>query len=230
MIIGGIQKNSLIDFPAKICCVIFTAGCNFDCPYCHNPELVKPPYTPINPEEIFAFLNKRKSLLDGVAITGGEPTLQKDLPEFCEQIKSIGIPIKIDTNGSRPKVIEFLLKNRLIDYIAMDVKTLPENYSPHIAQNILPADILQSIQLIKNSDIPHEFRTTCVKPFINEDIIYKIARIIKDADLFVLQKANIQNTVLHPDCFENQDSTFSADEIESFKKIVMPYVKKAMIR
>jgi pyruvate formate lyase activating enzyme len=230
MIIGGIQKNSLIDFPAKICCVIFTAGCNFDCPYCHNPELVKPPYTPINPEEIFAFLNKRKSLLDGVAITGGEPTLQKDLPEFCEQIKSIGIPIKIDTNGSRPKVIEFLLKNRLIDYIAMDVKTLPENYSPHIAQNILPADILQSIQLIKNSDIPHEFRTTCVKPFINEDIIYKIARIIKDADLFVLQKANIQNTVLHPDFFENQNSTFSADEIESFKKIVMPYVKKAMIR
>ncbi|MDA3897834.1 MAG: anaerobic ribonucleoside-triphosphate reductase activating protein [Desulfobacteraceae bacterium] len=230
MIIGGIQKNSLIDFPAKICCVIFTAGCNFDCPYCHNPELVKPPYTPINPEEIFAFLNKRKSLLDGVAITGGEPTLQKDLPEFCEQIKSIGIPIKIDTNGSRPKVIEFLLKNRLIDYIAMDVKTLPENYSPHIAQNILPADILQSIQLIKNSDIPHEFRTTCVKPFINEDIIYKIARIIKDADLFVLQKANIQNTVLHPDFFENQNSTFSAGEFESFKKIVMPYVKKAMIR
>lgn len=230
MIIGGIQKNSLIDFPAKICCVIFTAGCNFDCPYCHNPELVKPPYTPINPEEIFAFLNKRKSLLDGVAITGGEPTLQKDLPEFCEQIKSIGFPIKIDTNGSRPKVIEFLLRNRLIDYIAMDVKTLPENYSPHIAQNMPPADILQSIQLIKNSDIPHEFRTTCVKPFVNADIIYEIARIIKDADLFVLQKANIQNTVLHPDFFENQDSTFSADEIESFKKIVMPYVKKAMIR
>jgi len=230
MIIGGIQKNSLIDFPAKICCVIFTAGCNFDCPYCHNPELVKPPYTTITSEDIFAFLNKRKYLLDGVAITGGEPTLQKDLPGFCAQIKSLGFPIKIDTNGSRPKVMEFLIKNRLIDYIAMDIKTLPENYSPHIAKNIPPTDILHSIDLIKNSHISHEFRTTCVKPFVSADIIYEIARLIKDADLFVLQKANIQNTVLHPDFFEYQDRQFSADEIESFKKNVTPYVKKAMIR
>jgi len=233
MIIGGIQKNSLIDFPSKICCVLFTAGCNFDCPYCHNPELVKPPFTAMDTEEIFIFLNKRKSLLDGVAITGGEPSLHKDLPDFCEQIKALGYPIKIDTNGSRPEVIAFLIKNSLIDYIAMDIKTLPENYSPHIVPNIDPAVILKSIYLIKNSGIPHEFRTTCAKPFINAVIIDKIARLIEGADLHVLQKVNISNTILHPDFFENPDNTdskFSTNEIESLQKRVLPYVKKSMIR
>lgn len=230
MIIGGIQKNSLIDFPAKICCVIFTAGCNFECPYCHNPELIKPPFKTINPEEIFVFLDKRKSLLDGVAITGGEPTLQKDLPEFCERVKTFGFPIKIDTNGSRPKDIALLIQNSLVDYIAMDIKSLPDNYSPHIAQNVDPADILESINVIKTSGLPHEFRTTCVKPFVNADIMHEIARIIDGANLFVLQKANFQNTILHPAFFENNVKPFSTDEIESFQKTVSPFVDKTLIR
>ncbi|MBC2716795.1 MAG: anaerobic ribonucleoside-triphosphate reductase activating protein [Desulfobacteraceae bacterium] len=230
MIIGGIQKNSLIDFPSKISCVIFTAGCNFDCPYCHNPELVNPPFTTINPEEIFAFLKKRKFLLDGVVITGGEPTLQQNLPDFCDQIKTLGFPIKMDTNGSRPEVIHSLIKKNLIDYIAMDIKTLPEKYSPHIAQNIHPDAILESIHSIKNSKIPHEFRTTCVKPFVDADIIFKITRIIEGADLFVLQKANICNSILHPEFFQNYDWKFVVEDITSFQKIASPFVKKTMIR
>jgi pyruvate formate lyase activating enzyme len=230
MIIGGIQKNSFIDFPGKISCVVFTAGCNFKCPYCHNPELVRPPFTTINPEEIFTFLNKRKSFLDGVTITGGEPTLQKGLPEFCDRIKPFGFSIKIDTNGSRPDVIDILIKNNQVDYIAMDIKTLPEKYSPHIAKKIPPADILQSIYLIKNSGIPHEFRMTCVKPFVNSEIIIKTATIIEGADLFVLQKANFQNTILHQNFFQNKDKKFANDEISSFQKLALPFVKKTLIR
>jgi pyruvate formate lyase activating enzyme len=230
MIIGGIQKTSLIDFPAKICCVIFTAGCNFACPYCHNPELVKPPFETINPEEIFVFLEKRKSLLDGLTITGGEPTLQNDLSEFCEKVKSFGFPIKIDTNGSRPKVIEFLIKNNLVDYIAMDIKSLPDKYAPHIAKNVDPANILESVRVIKKSGIPHEFRTTCVKPFVTAEIIHEIGRLTSRADLFVLQKASFKNTILHPAFFENIDARFSDDEIDSFQKSVSSYVKKTIIR
>jgi len=230
MILGGIQKNSLIDFPSKISCVIFTAGCNFDCPYCHNPELVNPPFTTIDPEDIFAFLKKRKFLLDGVVITGGEPTLQKDLFAFCKKIKSLGFPIKLDTNGSHPKIIQPLIKNKLIDYIAMDFKTLPEQYSPHIVRKIHPETILESIHLIKDSKIPHEFRTTCVKPFVDAEIIEKIAQIINGADLFVLQNANISNSILHPDFFQNYDWKFKKEELTSFQKIALPFVKKTMIR
>ncbi len=230
MIIGGIQKSSLIDFPTKISCVLFTAGCNFDCPYCHNPELVKPPFTTMNPEEIFAFLNKRKSLLDGVVITGGEPTLQKNLLGFCEKIKALGFPIKLDTNGSHPQVIQSLIDNQLLDYIAMDIKTLPEKYSLYIAQNINPDSIFKSMHIIRHSKIPHEFRTTCVKPFLDADIIYKIAQGIDGADLFVLQKADIQNSILHPEFFQNHDWKFKNKEIESFQKIAAPFVKKTMIR
>ena len=233
MIIGGIQKNSLIDFPSKICCVLFTAGCNFDCPYCHNPELVKPPFTPVDLEEIFVFLDKRKSLLDGVAITGGEPTLQKDLPDFCTQIKSLGYPIKIDTNGSRPKVIENLIRNNLVDYIAMDIKTRPDNYAPYIARNIDPKDICDSVYLIKPSGFPHECRTTCANPFVTALIIDQIARLIEGADLHVLQKVNISDAILHPDFFatpDRIDSKFSADEMTAFQKALLPYVKNSLIR
>lgn len=230
MIIGGIQKTSLIDFAPKISCVLFTAGCNFDCPYCHNPELVKAPFTSIATEEIVAFLEKRQSLLDGVVITGGEPTLQKDLPAFCEKIKSLGFLLKLDTNGSRPEIVRSLIKNRQVDYIAMDVKTLPDHYFPHIAQHTSPETILKSIHLIRNSGISHEFRTTCVKPFVDTDIIKKIARLINGADLFVLQQAAIGDTVLRPEFFDSRDWKIKPSELQSFKHLVAPFVKKTLIR
>lgn len=230
MIIGGIQKTSLIDFASKISCVLFTAGCNFDCPYCHNPELVNAPFTPIAQEEIFAFLEKRQSLLDGVVITGGEPTLHKDLPAFCEKIKSLGFLLKLDTNGSRPEILRSLIKNRQVDYIAMDVKTLPDHYFPDIAQHTSAETILESIHLIRNSGISHEFRTTCVKPFVTADIIQKIAHLIHGADLFVLQQAAIGDTVLHPDFFDTFDWKIKPSELKSFQHLAAPFVKKVSIR
>lgn len=230
MIIGGIQKNSLIDFPSKISCVIFTAGCNFDCPYCHNPDLVSPPFTTLDPEEIFIFLKKRKSLLDGVVITGGEPTLHKDLFDFCHQIKSMGFPIKLDTNGSHPGTVQNLLKNHLIDYIAMDVKTIPEKYTPHLAKKTEAETILASIPIIINSGIPHEFRTTCIKPFVGNDIIHEISRMIKGADLYVLQKGNIENTILHPEFFQNREWRVNATEMAHFQKTASVFVKNTIIR
>lgn len=230
MIIGGLQKNSLIDYASKISCVIFTAGCNFHCPYCHNPELVNPPFTEINQEEIFRFLEKRKSLLGGVVITGGEPTLQKNLIEFCKKVKALGYPIKLDTNGSHPKIIRCLIETSQIDYIAMDIKTAPDQYMPFISKTISEDTILESIQLIKNSGVSHEFRTTCVKPFVDEDIIKEISLSIDGADLFVLQHANITNTVLDPEFFEDVAWKCSDPEIKSFQDIAAPFVKKTLIR
>lgn len=230
MIIGGIQKTSLIDFPAKISCVVFTGGCNFACPYCHNAELVNPPFKTISQDEVFAFLNTRLSLLDGVVITGGEPTLQSDLLQFCEKIKTLGFPIKLDTNGSHPQVIRSLIERGCLDYIAMDIKTLPEKYGDHIAPKLDAGTILESIHLILNANISHEFRTTCLKPFVDADIILQVARIISGADLFVLQKAHIDNSVLHPDFFQNRDWKFAISELSSFQKIAQPFVKKTIVR
>ncbi|HEC86320.1 MAG TPA: anaerobic ribonucleoside-triphosphate reductase activating protein, partial [Thermoplasmatales archaeon] len=130
MIIGGFQRFSLIDYPGKICAIIFTQGCNFRCPYCHNPELVNPKLfqEPIDENDIFRFLEMRKGKLDAVEITGGEPTLQPDLIEFMRKIKAMGFLIKLDTNGTNPEVVEKIIKNKLVDYIAMDVKAPLEKY------------------------------------------------------------------------------------------------------
>lgn len=230
MIIGGIQKNSLIDYPSKISCVLFTSGCNFRCPYCHNPDLVRPPFQSTPMETIFAFLERRKSLLDGVVITGGEPTLHDDLSEFCSRIKSLGYCVKLDTNGSRPSVIRALIKKKQIDYIAMDVKTLPDHYVPHIVQTIDPQAITESISLILNSGLAHEFRTTCVQPFVNGPVIEKISHILRGANLLAFQQAKISDKVLNPVFFREKDWKIATDTLKSFQAIAAPFVKKTIIR
>lgn len=230
MIIGGIQKNSLIDFPSKISCVLFTAGCNFHCPYCHNPELVRPPFTHLHLEGLFDFLENRKALLDGVVITGGEPTLHRDLPEFCDRIKHLGFAIKLDTNGSHPEILRTLIKSGRIDYIAMDIKTLPENYFPHISQDTPVKSFYETIRIIKSSGIGHEFRTTCAPPFVDAKIIESIARIIKGADLFVLQKAELDPSILNPAFFESYDQFFDTRDLTHFQQIAAPFLKKILVR
>jgi pyruvate formate lyase activating enzyme len=181
-------------------------------------------------EEIFTFLYRRKSLLDGVVITGGEPTLHEDLPEFCNRVKSMGYSIKLDTNGSRPKGIQTLIDAGQIDYMAMDVKTLPENYAPSISQEIDPHAIMESISLIRSSGIPHEFRTTCVRPFVNRQVIEKISEMICGADLFAFQQANITDSVLAPEFFRKKNWKFSTHTLKSFQTIAAPSVKKTIIR
>jgi pyruvate formate lyase activating enzyme len=231
MRIGGIQKNSLIDYPSKISCVIFTQGCNFDCPYCHNPELVTPSLKEkgLDNQEIFAFLKKRKNLLDGVVITGGEPTLQKDIASFCREVKALGYPVKLDTNGSRPNVVARLIDEALIDYIAMDVKTDPARYAPVICPRCDPQDIRSSIEIILKSGLPHEFRTTCVKTIVDAAAMAAMARIITGADLLALQKVQTQN-VLHPEFFAEKNRCYTDTEIEAFQAIAAPYVKSCIIR
>ena len=182
---------SLIDYPEKICSILFTQGCNFRCPYCHNRELVDPHFyqDPIPEDKILQFLNKRQGVLQGVVITGGEPTLQKDLKRFLQQIKTFGYSIKMDTNGSQPAVLEELIKEKLIDFIAMDIKAPLYLYKKVVGINVnesLLKIIKKSINIIINSKIDYEFRTTIVDKMIGKTHILEIAKLLKGVKKYIL--------------------------------------------
>jgi len=230
LIFGGIQKNSLIDYPGRISCVLFTSGCNFACPYCHNPDLAKNnPSISLTENEIYSFLESRKDFLEGVVITGGEPTIHDDIESVCRNIKALGYPVKLDTNGSNPSVIKSLTDKDLIDYIAMDIKTDPALYSFFVKYDYEPSDILSSIEIIMSAGIGYEFRTTCVKPFISLPVIEKISGIIKGAESYILQRFQNKN-VLDPDFFAVEDCGFSEDELLELKTAAESIVGGCFIR
>jgi len=170
MLIGGVNKMSLIDYPGNVSAVIFTLGCNFKCPFCHNPELVLPEKynNPLDENEIFSFLKNRKGLLDGIVVTGGEPTIHKDLPEFIEKIKDLGFKIKLDTNGTKPKVVKQLLEQGLLNFIAMDIKASFNKYNILSGCETNLDNLVESIELIKKSDIDYQFRNTFIKPLLTD--------------------------------------------------------------
>jgi pyruvate formate lyase activating enzyme len=232
MFFGGVQKNSLIDYPGKISCVLFVSGCNFKCPYCHNPDLAngeagkKPP---IEEKKIFNFLKERKGFLDGVVLSGGEPTLQKDIFTFFRKLKAMGYPVKLDTNGSRPDILKPLIEEGLLDYVAMDVKSNPVKYNPFITVDAVTDRILSSIQMIMESNIDYEFRTTCVKPIVDEQTIKDIARTIKGARLFALQRFN-NREVLNPEFFGKRDCSVDIQDLGRLKAIADPWVEKCIVR
>jgi len=229
MIIGGFQKFSMLDYPDKISAIIFTQGCNFNCSYCHNKELIKKEDTgnSINQEEIWDFLNKRWKQIDAVVITGGEPTLQSDLIEFMQKIKNLGFLLKLDTNGSNPEVIEEVLKLKLADYIAMDIKAPLEKYNYITNSKVDIEKITKSISLIMNSDINYEFRTTVLKSQLSEEDILQIKNLAKDARLLVLQKyipsENLSNSL-------QKELNYSNDEFENFRKIIKNDILECLIR
>ena len=232
MVLGGLQKNSLIDYPGKVCCVLFLAGCNFNCPYCHNPGLVKgcPKYpASLGEKRVYEFLDRRKEFLDGVVISGGEPTLEKDLPSLCNKIQRIGYPVKLDTNGSRPGVIRRLIDEGLVDYIAMDIKTDPFQYPLLIRKDFDPDLIFKSIQVIMESAPAYEFRTTCVRPIVDASIIENIVATINGAMLYALQRFH-HAEVLKPEFFREIDAAFDEDEMMHLKSIAEPWVKECIIR
>jgi len=232
MIFGGLQKQTLIDFPGKISCVLFTSGCNFRCPYCHNPELVRIPNRQpvvLSKESVYDFLEKRRGFLDGVVISGGEPTLHQDLSIICRNIKEMGYPIKLDTNGSRPETLTQLLQNRHIDFIAMDIKTDPSAYPGDILHNENPQSILESITLIMSADIPYEFRTTCIAPFVDRPTIEKIAHTIKGARSYVLQQFKDEN-ILSPEYFHDSTPRYSLSDLKAFQAIASPWVEECLVR
>ncbi|HRS88640.1 MAG TPA: anaerobic ribonucleoside-triphosphate reductase activating protein [Smithellaceae bacterium] len=190
MKIGGLQKVSLIDYPGKICAVVFLQGCNFRCRYCHNPELVDPERFGhcLDEKEVLDFLKARRGKLDAVSITGGEPTIQKELSSFIKKIRKMGFAVKLDTNGSNPQVIKELLRSCLLDFIAMDVKAPLAKYENLVRASIDAENIKESINDILKAKIPHEFRTTLVRSQLNRQDVMEISRMIAGARCYVLQK------------------------------------------
>ena len=190
MIIGGLQKLTLLDFPGTVACTVFTVGCNLRCPFCHNPALVfNPPESErISEDELFAFLNKRKGILDGVAITGGEPLLHSDIGEFIAKIKALGYKVKLDTNGTFPDRLEKILAEGNVDYVAMDLKNTFDRYAETVGIRDFDVELIKrSISLIRNSGVDHEFRTTVVSPLHDAGDFGLIAKQIEGADKYFLQ-------------------------------------------
>ncbi len=229
MKVGGWQKVSLIDYPEKVCTILFTQGCNFKCAYCHNPELVDPDLfqQSIPEHDIFSFLKRRKGKLDAVTITGGEPTIQADLAEFIQRIKEIGYLVKIDTNGSRPDMLQKLFDQNLLDYIAMDVKAPLEEYAKIAKSNVEPDQIKQSIETIMASGVPYEFRTTLVNGLLKEAELKRIVGFIKDARLYVLQRFVPSKSLKKT--FSRQ-STYSDEELATLRASLEGNVRHVVVR
>ncbi len=189
MVIQGFQKTTLLDFPGKVAATVFTGGCNFRCPFCHNASLVthiKQEET-ISEDEVLSYLNKRKNILDGVCITGGEPLLQSDMDSFCKKIREIGLAIKLDTNGSRPTELKALIDGGLVDYIAMDIKNCKEKYALTCGLDRFPDGVEESIQIIMSCGLPYEFRTTVAEELHAASDIMALTEWIKGAERYFLQ-------------------------------------------
>lgn len=229
MIIGGFQKFSLIDYPGMVSGVVFTQGCNFRCPYCHNPELVDPrrfgASIPIG--DIIEFLRLRQGKLDAVAVTGGEPTLHGDLPEFFKLIKSLGFLVKMDTNGSAPTVIAALLAEKLVDYIAMDIKGPLDKYPAIVGARVNRQDIAATISLVSGAGIPHEFRTTLVACLLKDDDVLAMADLIPITSKYVLQR--FVPTKLLDSRLGNEDC-FSEEKIGALKARLEKRLPRVVIR
>lgn len=228
MIIYGLQKLSLLDYPGKTACTVFTGGCNFRCPYCHNASLVVGlnEVEPIDYDEFFAFLNKRKNILDGVCITGGEPLLQPDIEDFIQEIKLLGYSVKLDTNGSFPDKLKHLIDEKLIDYVAMDIKNSPEKYSvtAGISEPVF-SKINKSVELLLSNAVDYEFRTTVVKELHSKEDFVSVGEWIKGAKRYF-----IQSFIDSGDILGGTFSAYSKSELEAIRDLMLSYVKETHIR
>ena len=227
MIIKGLQKTTLLDFPGHVACTVFTGGCNFRCPFCHNASLaVRPSEVPeFSEEEFFKFLSKRKGILDGVCITGGEPLINKDIIPFIERIKALGFMVKLDTNGSYPQALSEILDRQLVDYVAMDVKNSREKYPITAGIDKDCSSVYQSIKMIMNSSVDYEFRTTVVKELHDVEDIEQIAKTVTGAERFYLQSFKDSG-----DLIGEGYTAHSAKTLEEMKNIALRYVKVCEIR
>ena len=226
MDINGIQKLTLLDYPGRCACTVFLAGCNLRCPFCHNASLVMGQAPRAMTEaEFFAFLNKRKGLLDGVCVTGGEPTLRKDLPEFMGRIKEMGLLVKLDTNGSNPEMLRQLVDGKLVDYVAMDIKNCPDRYAETCGgPDILP-QVRESLAILKENHVDYELRTTLCRPFHDEKALKAIGKWLSGTEAYYLQ-----NFVDSGDLIGSEVSGFTKEEMEALQKCVLPDIPNTRIR
>jgi len=216
MIFGGFEKSTLIDYPGKIAAMVYTIGCNFRCPYCHNPELVDETVEiTFSEEEILRFLDTRRGLLDGLVITGGEPTLHDDLLEFIAKVKAKGFLVKLDSNGTRPAMLREAIDRKLVDYIAMDIKSPLRKYSGTVARPVDVEAIKESIDLLRKGLVEYEFRTTLIKSLVSREDLHEIACEIAGAQRYYLQKF-IPTKILNPQF--RKKVTYSDDELNEIKK------------
>lgn len=233
MLVSGVQQFSILDYPEKTACIVFTPGCNFRCGYCHNPEFVLPENilkikdSFIPEETVFNFLTTRKGLLDGVVITGGEPTIAPDLLPFMAKVKSLGFFVKLDTNGNRPHIIEKAINEKLVDYIAMDLKTSLENYPMLVGPQAKPENIEKSVRLLIDSNLDYEFRSTLLKEVHSDIMLEKMAELIKNSKIWNLQKFRPDIT-LFPEFSHYRP--FSDEEMEAIAAKFNTYVQKINIR
>ncbi len=227
MHIQGIQKLTLLDYPGHIACTLFSYGCNLRCPFCHNASLVtETPQKPINTEEITAFLQKRKGILDGICLSGGEPLMNPDALEFLKYLRGFGYKIKLNTNGFFPKQLEQAINQNLLDYVALDIKAPKESYAAATGiSDIDVAPLCQSIEMIMNSGIDHEFRTTAVKGLHNVGDFEEIALWIKGAKRYY-----IQQFVSSPDLISHSFTSFSTEEMNEILADVQKIIPNALLR
>ena len=228
MRICGLEKFSLVDFDGKLACTVFTAGCNFACPFCHNSPLVVDAanQAEISEEELFTFLASRKKLLDAVCVSGGEPTLYKDLPDLIAKIKALGYAVKLDSNGTNPFVLKHLIDEKLIDYVAMDVKNCLDKYSVTVNKSSFEQEnIKKSVELLMQSNIGYEFRTTLVEQFHTESDIVKIRDWLSGADKYFLQRF-----VDSESCIAGGLSPVPLETALKFKDILSAKIERVALR
>ena len=228
--IKGLQKTCLVDYEPYTACVVFLAGCNFRCGYCHNPDLVLnfKEIDTIKEEEFFSFLDSRKQWIDGVVISGGEPCAYKDLPSFISKIKDMGFLVKLDTNGSNPIQLKELLDKKLLDRVAMDIKTSLDDYNAVIGFEINTAKIERSINLIKDSGIEYDFRTTVVPGLITKDNVVKIGKLLKGSKLYTIQNFREKADMIETR-FKNV-KPYSTKELNEMKDSVSEYFDEVVIK
>ena len=227
MKLHGLQKMTLLDFPGHVACTVFLGGCDFRCPFCHNFELVDGTAPPVMEDtEFFDFLDTRHGLLDGVAVTGGEPCLHKGLPDFLARCRDMGFATKLDTAGYHPDMVELLLERGLVDYVAMDVKNSPEKYALTCGVDAIDMEpVKRSIALLMDSGIEYEFRTTCIDQFHTAQDIEAIARMIEGAQHYFLQAFTDRDTVPYEGF-----SAPSAEKMRAYAEIARRYIPSAEVR
>ena len=226
MELRGLQKTTLLDFPGRVACTVFTGGCNFRCPFCHNASLLHSKEAELTEEKLFSFLDKRRGILDGVCITGGEPILHRDMAPFISRIKEMGFLVKLDTNGSFTSRLRELCEAGLLDYVAMDIKNSPEKYPLTTGTGTgFLAEVQQSVSLLMKGSVPYEFRTTLVRGFHTEEDMRKIGAWIQGAPRYYLQQFTDSGDVL-----EEGRSAFDKKESEALLAAVLPFVPTAALR